>query len=57
MSPHHPRRDRWEDHFRLTGAAIEGITPQGRTTVRMLHFNDPDQIELRAALIALGQYP
>jgi hypothetical protein len=53
----HPRRDRWEDHFRLTGAAIEGITPQGRTTVRMLHFNDPDQIELRGALIALGQYP
>ena len=52
----HPRQDRWEDHFRLAGAEIEGITPRGRTTARMLHFNDPDQIELRAALIALGQY-
>ena len=25
----HPRRDRWEDHFLLVGAAIEGSTPQG----------------------------
>ena len=53
----HPRQDRWEDHFRLIGADIAGITPQGRTTVRMLHFNDADQLELRAALIALGRYP
>jgi 5-methylcytosine-specific restriction endonuclease McrA len=53
----HPRRDRWEDHFRLAGGVIEGTTPQGRTTARMLHFNDPDQVELRAALIVLGQYP
>jgi hypothetical protein len=52
----HPRRYRWDEHFRLSGATIEGITAQGRTTARMLHFNDPDQVELRAALIALGQY-
>ncbi len=38
-------------------AEIIGITPQGRTTVRMLHVNDPDQMELRAMLIALGRYP
>jgi len=53
----HPRQDRWEDHFRLIGTGIAGITPQGRTTVRMLHFNDPDQLELRALLMALGRYP
>jgi hypothetical protein len=41
----------------LVGAAIEGSTPQGRTTARLLHLNDPDQIELRTALMALGQYP
>jgi hypothetical protein len=52
-----PRHDRWEEHFHLAGAVIEGITPQGRTTARMLHFNDPDQVELRAALIVLGRYP
>lgn len=46
-----------EDHFSLVGASIGGSTPQGRTTVRLLHFNDRDQIELRTALMALGQYP
>ena len=51
-----PRRDSWIDHFRLAGAEIEGITPPGRTTARMLRFNGPDQVELRVALIALGQY-
>lgn len=53
----HPRRDHWTDHFRLTAAEIEGITPQGRTTARILRFNEMEQVELRAALIALGQYP
>jgi len=53
----HPRQDHWDDHFRLSGADIAGVTPQGRTTARMLHFNDPDQVEVRAALIALEQYP
>jgi 5-methylcytosine-specific restriction endonuclease McrA len=53
----HPRHDRWHEHFHLAGASIEGTTPQGRTTARMLHFNDPEQIELRAALMAAGHYP
>ena len=53
----HPRKDRWDDHFRLHGPDIEGITPSGRTTVRLLHFHDPDQLELRGVLIPLGHYP
>lgn len=53
----HPRRDRWDEHFRLRGAEIDGLTPQGRTTVRLLHFNAPEQVEVRTALIALRQYP
>jgi hypothetical protein len=52
-----PRRDRWEAHFCFYGAEITGLTPQGRATARMLHFNDPEQIELRAALMTLGEYP
>jgi len=52
----HPRRDRWDDHFRLHGAAIIGITPQGRATARMLHFNDAAQVELREPLTGLGYY-
>src|SRR5947209_18462187 len=28
----HPRRQRWQRHFRLNGAHIEGITASGRAT-------------------------
>lgn len=53
----HPRNDRWEDHFRLNGAMIEPITPQGRTTVRLLKLNKRERIDERQLLIALGRYP
>jgi hypothetical protein len=53
----HPRKDRWSDHFRLNGALIEGITAKGRATVRLLHFNDDEQVDLREELIKLGHYP
>lgn len=42
MALFHPRRDHWMEHFRVDGAGIEGITPQGRATVRLLKMNDPD---------------
>lgn len=53
----HPRRHRWSEHFRLRDGEIEGITPEGRTTVRILRFNDPDQVEARVQLMASGRYP
>ena len=53
----HPRKDRWRDHFQLNGGLIEGITPKGRATVRLLHFNDEEQINIREELIKLGRYP
>lgn len=28
-----PRRDAWSDHFKLDGALIVPLTPQGRVTV------------------------
>jgi hypothetical protein len=43
----HPRRQRWSDHFARRGAFIEGITPIGRATVRLLNMNAPDRPELR----------
>lgn len=52
-----PRVDRWDEHFRLVGAEIEGITALGRATTRMLHFNLPDRVELREELIRMGRYP
>ncbi len=52
-----PRQDRWTDHFRLNGAEIEPLTPQGRVTVFLLHLNDEARLNERAALIAAGRYP
>jgi len=52
----HPRKDQWSEHFRLRDALIEGITPKGRTTVRLLHFNDDEQVHIREELIKLGRF-
>jgi 5-methylcytosine-specific restriction endonuclease McrA len=49
-----PRRDRWEDHFNFTGAELVGLTPSGRATLRLLHMNDLNRIELRSWLIEQG---
>ena len=51
----HPRRDEWSRHFRFSGPYIEGMTPTGRATVRLLRLNDARRLELRAELIARGE--
>jgi hypothetical protein len=48
----HPRHDRWEEHFFVDGFRIEGGTPIGRATVRVLAMNDTRRLELRAELQA-----
>lgn len=53
----HPREQRWNRHFRLNGARIEGITASGRATVALLHLNDPERVAFRLRLIELGHYP
>lgn len=53
----HPRRDRWPDHFRWNFAMILGISPVGRTTVRVLQMNHPDMLELRVLLLKQGNFP
>ena len=45
-----PRSDRWEEHFELRGSVIVGLTPTGRTTVRVLDMNAPERVRLRASL-------
>ena len=52
-----PCEQRWKRHFRLNGALIEGITASGRTTVALLHLNDPERVAYRLGLIDLGHYP
>jgi len=49
----HPRRQRWEDHFRRHGARIVGRTPVGRTTVWLLEINTGDRLRLRELLLRL----
>jgi hypothetical protein len=51
VSLFNPRRDRWLDHFRLTGPVIEGVTAVGRTTIKVLSMNDTRRIE-RCELLA-----
>ena len=52
-----PRRQRWDDHFRLNGALIEPLTPEGRVTVNTLQMNRPEAIAEREIFLKLGTYP
>ncbi len=51
----HPRKDRWEDHFRRAGAHIVGVTDVGRTTAWLLQFNEADNLAQRELLLELGE--
>lgn len=53
----HPRRNKWNEHFRLDGALIVPLTPQAHATVRLLRLNDKERVDERAELIALDLYP
>jgi hypothetical protein len=52
----HPRRDRWDEHFRWDGATVVGITPAGIVTVIVLAMNHPDFVAVREALIREGVF-
>ncbi|MCB0172368.1 MAG: HNH endonuclease [Anaerolineae bacterium] len=54
---YNPRRQEWSDHFRLEGASIAPLTPEGWVTAKMLHFNDANRIEERERLMAVDLYP
>lgn len=51
---YHPRRDRWADHFCLTGAEFTPLTPVGRVTVRLLQLNRGDRLKERQLFIEAG---
>jgi hypothetical protein len=51
-----PRTQRWRDHFRLQAdGIILARTAAGRATARLLSFNDPLLVQIRADLIAAGE--
>lgn len=51
-----PRRQAWAEHFELKGPVILGKTPCGRATAAVLAMNEEARVELRAAIIALGEF-
>lgn len=48
----HPRKQQWVEHFSLEEITVIGLTPAGRTTVRVLQMNAPARLELRRELRA-----
>lgn len=47
-----PRRDSWDENFKLHGAVILPLTAIGEVTARLLRLNAAE----RGAMQALGQY-
>jgi hypothetical protein len=53
----HPRRHKWQHHFRWNGPVLVGRTAIGRATVELLAMNHPFRIEQRQALIDAALFP
>lgn len=45
----HPRHQVWSDHFAWNGCLAVGLSPTGRTTIRVLQINSEDRIRVRLA--------
>lgn len=45
-----PRTQRWNEHFRIEGNTIVGLTPEGRTTISLFHLNNSDRLAERQQL-------
>jgi hypothetical protein len=54
---YHPRLQAWSEHFAiLENGNIEGLTPHGRVTSRLLQMNTAEQCLDRRRLLRLGLY-
>ena len=53
----HPRRDRWNDHFKIDRGYIVPLTDVARVTLQLLRLNAPERIAERRLLQELGTYP
>ena len=47
-----PRRDRWQDHFKIQQAEFTPLTPIARTTVWLLQLNRGDRLQERSLWLA-----
>ena len=51
-----PRRDTWDEHFKLDGPVIQPMTPVGEVTARVLRLNASERVIERQLWHALRQY-
>lgn len=51
-----PRRDMWEEHFKLDGPVIRPLTLVAEATIRVLRMNEPERMEERRILQKLNRY-
>jgi 5-methylcytosine-specific restriction endonuclease McrA len=51
----HPRRERWDDHFVMREARVDGLTATGRATVHLLAMNNGRRVPLRTELARRGK--
>ena len=49
-----PRIHSWEEHFRMQGSWIRGLTATGRATVELLDMNNDERVEMRGELHNAG---
>ncbi len=45
-----PRTQQWSEHFRFEELTLVGLTPEGRTTVRLLQLNSDERLAERQRL-------
>jgi hypothetical protein len=49
-----PRKQQWTEHFVFEKLRIVGLTPEGRTTVKLLQYNNDERLAERERL---GEHP
>lgn len=55
---YHPRQQVWDEHFIINSdAVIDGLTSEGRTTVKVLRMNDEARVKPRYLAMLIGDYP
>lgn len=45
-----PRTQQWTEHFAFEGITLIGLTPEGRTTVKLLQLNNDERLAERQRL-------
>lgn len=45
-----PRTQQWAEHFTFEGTTIVGLTPEGRTTIKLLQINSEERLAERQRL-------